>query len=288
MATSADTLVKRVRRFVRDYPDLDVLAASLSSNGTTISVADTSSLYHANRQVLEIGEELVYVTAIASGSTLTVRRGVRGTTAATHASGATMLVNPRFFYQDVLDGLNSALDASWPLLYKPVVDGTLFTAQDTYEYVLPTIANGTFIPYIEWIRLKEPGDLQFRHVTQWYLRRGPTAPAICFKFLPVPNSQIAIKGVAPLTHLASASDTIDATVPYQAEDIFVYYAGSWLALSGEAYRARTDTGVIDKREQATRPGTSLSVSNAMVARFQARLSACAMPPPGKHLIPTLP
>lgn len=137
MPETASVLIDRTRRFMGDFPDVDALTASVASGGTTLSVAATASdTYHVN-QIIQIGQEALRVDAVPSSVSLTVTRAVWGTTATSHASSATIMVSPRFINQEYLDALNYAIQATWPWIYRPVVDDSITFATDTYEYVIP-------------------------------------------------------------------------------------------------------------------------------------------------------
>ena len=74
-----------------------------STTTTSVSVTSASSLGPA--QTVLVDSEQMYITGI-SGNTLTVERGVNGTTAATHSGGATVYVYdyPALVVQACLDG----------------------------------------------------------------------------------------------------------------------------------------------------------------------------------------
>lgn len=63
--------------------------------------------------VIEIDSELMYVTG-RTGTTVSVLRGFRGTTAATHADNAIITVNPRWPLSDLVAIMEEEL-RSWPL-----------------------------------------------------------------------------------------------------------------------------------------------------------------------------
>jgi hypothetical protein len=285
MATSATTLVNRVRRFVRDNPDYDALTASVSSGGTTLTVADASTTVYSPRWAIEVDQEAMLVRS-GSGTSLTVKRGASGTTAASHASGAAVLIRPQFLSQDILEALNSAIQNSFPLIYRPVLDTSLTTAANTFEYTVPNMPgtyNGASIPMprLSKVELKESGDYDYREVLDWDVLRG-TTPKVQFRFEKNASATIRVTGFGPFPDLAF-SDSLDALWPVNAEDYLVYYAASYLTASGEAGRVRTDTGAIDNREQANRVGSSMSASNYLFQRAQKRLVDAALPPMPKHV-----
>jgi hypothetical protein len=284
MPTTAATLIQRTRRLVRDWPDQDAITASVTAAATTIVVADTT--IYVKNQAVELDSETMLVRALASATNLTVRRGVYGSTAATHASDATVLINPAFPQTQILDALNEGLDACFPLLYKPVAqeyDGIL---DETYEYDLPSMTGLSVpIPYVWQIEVQEPGETKFYARRDWRIIRAAT-PLIQFKRSLIADSTIRIHGFGPFAHLTSTASELDAKFPVQAEYLLPLFAASVLLASGEAGRVRAETGAsIDQREQANRAGSSMSAANSLLQRFRLQLDRAAMPPMPKHVKP---
>lgn len=281
MATSAATLTQRIRRYVRDWPAYDNLTASLSSGATTVTVAD-STLYGVGK-IIEVDQEAMYVNATPLATTLTVVRGWWGSTAASHASGASVLVDPRFTFVDILDAINEALGAVFPLVYRDIVDETLTTTATTWEYTIPNVSGlATPIPFLHYLGVKEPGDLVFRQRRDWQIIRGAT-PKIRFPYEPVAGTTIRLEGIAPFTPLTVPADTLDALYPTQAEGPLTTYAGKRLLASGLASRLRYDSGATDRREEANTISGQAQVVRQNLQDFYTALNQCALPPRPKHL-----
>jgi hypothetical protein len=290
MATTVSTLNQRVRRFVGDWPQLDTLGASAASTATSLTVSENpaSGLYTA-RKLIQIDDEVILVKSAASNAaTLTVTRAVRGTTAASHANSATVLVHPHFLDLDVLDALNSALSASFPWIYRAVVDESLTTTADTYEYSVPDMPGitGYKIPYISEVWLKESGDTAYRRTRAFRILADETAPKLQFRRTQMAGATIRLVGFGPHSVLTGAG-SLDALFPPHAEDALVWYAANYLLASGEASRVRADAGMVsDAREQANRVGSSMRAADQLFQRFQIRLRDAGMPPMPKHVIST--
>lgn len=279
MATSAATLVQRVRRYLRDWPDADALSASVTSSATTITVSN-GALFTANWPI-EVDQELMLIRSVSS-NTLTVKRGARGSTAASHAASAAVLNKPHWSTVEILDALNAGLDAAFPLLYKPVLDTSLTILNDTYEYTVPNMpSTSTPIPYLSKVELKDSGDSDYWEVHDWTVRRGAT-PKIKFRRVSSVGATVRVHGFGPFTRLAYA-DSLDALFPDNAVDVLVQFAAQHLLVSGEAGRVRSDTQAIDSREQANRVGSSMSAANGVWQRFQVLLQQAAMAPLPRHV-----
>jgi hypothetical protein len=284
MATSCATLIQRTRRYLRDWPENDVLTASVASTTTTLSVAD-GTLYPKNWQI-ELEQEVLTVATTGTGTTVPVRRGSRGSTAASHANSSIVLLRPDFFSVEILDELNNALDACFPLIYKPTsVEYTGFLSS-VYEYNIPNMTGLTVpIPYISKLEMKGPGELTFGEVRKYEIVRGET-PFLRFDYEPTVGSTLRINGFGPFAHFAAITDTVDAYFPVHAQGLLPLYAASQLMASGETGRSRVDTLATDDREQANRTGSAMSVSQALYSRFLTQLRAAAMAPLSRHAKPT--
>lgn len=276
MATSLQTFIDRTRRYMRDWPDQDALTNPVTAGSTTLSVAD-STLYFVN-EPLEIEQESLLVRALPSGTTLTVKRGAFGTTAASHASASTVLLRPRFTQAEIIDAINNGIDAVFPLIYKPVTAEYSGLDTATYEYAIPNMTSPAIpIPFISKVSIKDVGDVAFREFSSWSIMRGAT-PTIKLRRLPISAGTLRIQGYGPFPHLSALTDTTDTLWPYMADRLLPLYAALELLGSGEALRVRTDTGAIDNRESATKPGSSSAEAQRLEGRFQRALSAAAMRP----------
>jgi hypothetical protein len=116
--TTAGNLVDRTVQnlLAGTVEERNKLASSL--NATTTSVPIEYSLGSLREQtVFQVDSELMYVWESNTASkTLTVERGFGGTTAATHADGAIVTVNPKFPRWQILQALNDELaDLSSPM-----------------------------------------------------------------------------------------------------------------------------------------------------------------------------
>lgn len=270
-------LINKTRRMVQDWPDIDVLTASLSSNATLVSVGDGTQ-YYKNFHV-EVDNELMTVATTGTGTTFPVRRGTRGTTAATHVTGSTVLIRPGFPAVQILDALNHALQEAYPLIYKPVLDTSLTTLASTYEYTVPLT-----IKSISKVEMKLSGNTDYSEVRGWSVRRGASSK-LQFVNLPEPGATIRVHGFGPFDDMTLSGST-DVQWPDQATVLLPVGAAAYLLMSGEAGRVSTDTLPTDSREAANRPGSSMSIGNALYGRFRSMLLNAAMPPLPKHAKPT--
>lgn len=279
--TTCAELINMTRRFVRDWPDQDVLTASLSSTASVVSIAD-GTIYSKNWQ-LEFDQETVTTAAAGSGTTVAVRRAARGSTAASHATGTVVLIRPHFSALEILDALNASLTEMYPKVYKPVLDTSLTTLANTFEYTVPNL-DGVPIPYLSKIELKASGTSDYVEVRGWSVRRGAT-PKIQFRDVQETGATIRVHGFGPFAELAYP-DSLSAQFPLNLVKALPVGAASYLLASGEAGRVRADVLATDDREAANRTGSSMSAANALYNRFLRMVANGAPGPLPPHVTPT--
>lgn len=289
MATTLDTLVQRTRRYLRVWPStIDTLSVSLSNAATTIQIADTTQL--AKNYVIEVDYETMLVKSVSNTTTLTVARGYRGSTAATHAASANVLIRPGYDAVEIIDALNAAKDEMYPYVYRETVDTSLTADSVTYEFTIPNMP-GTYggdtvvIPLLSKIELLVTDDVSYKRLDAWTVLRGST-PKIKFRRAPV-SGTIRVTGFGPFPDLTASTDTVDPLFPKQAERILPLGAAYSLLGSGEAGRSRNDTGARDDREAANKPGNAIALANQLERRFEKDLARVGQPPLPKQVVSVL-
>ena len=128
MSTTIGNLVDRVfREYLEPNDDIQ------SFTNLRLAVADTTTTtisYEADYLTteeedamgaggfIEINQELMLVVALnTADETLTVVRGARGTTAATHAQGDIIKINPPFIRLNVFNAVKDQIENLYPTLY---------------------------------------------------------------------------------------------------------------------------------------------------------------------------
>ncbi len=297
MSTSLQTLFDGVRDMMRDTPDYDVLTAALSSSTTNVTVADTTM--YAKRWPIEVDTETMMIRSITNSVTLSVTRGWRGSTTASHASSAAVLVQPNFYAAEIVRAINNAIQSMYPFIYKPVVDTSLTVQTNQYQYVIPDMPGytGYPIPAIYNVEVLQPGDYTYRLSRRWEILRGfvttgsPSLsgsisseyPILKFKSLPPITGVIRLHGYGPQPPLVNFTDTLDDLFPKQCEFLLYKLAAGYLGMSAEMGRARSDSGPIDTRSAANAPGTSLRAAQGVLGRADQEMLRTAMPPLPRHV-----
>ncbi len=297
MATLS-SLVDQTRNFLRDVPDYDQLTASLTNSTTTITVADVS-IYRA-RWTIDVDYESIMLRSVGtSGTSMTGTRAWRGSTAASHANSAGVLIRPAFFAQEIIDSINNAIQAMFPYVYKPVVDTSLTVVGNTYQYVIPDMPGytGYPIPMLYRAEILQPGDYTFRGTRRFEIMRGfvtsgspsaagtvaSTYPIIKFRGLPPLGGIIRLHGYGPFPPLTNLTDTTDPLFPPSAVRLIPRLAAGYLLLSGEAGRDRSDTGPTDRREEANLAGSSARTGLQILSRGDMEVLRASQPPLPRHI-----
>jgi len=145
---TAANLVKRVLRRLDDMPYNDTFrgtgsGSSITTGDLTLTVpTGATSRYTIGQEIDFVDDgsfERVLVTAVPSTTTITVQRGHRGTTAATHAADAKGAVQPRYLSYLINELVTEALVMLYPDLFE--VKSVTWTATTTDPYfVMPADA----------------------------------------------------------------------------------------------------------------------------------------------------
>lgn len=136
MSTTVVSIIERVSDLLENYGDAttQLTVAVTDTTGGTFTVTDGTIATAGDWLTIE-GEH-VEVTA-AGATSFTVRRGMRGSVAATHVNGTIIRVNTKFPPQRILNGLNAAQEAAYPELSSVVTDASFAIGTDTYDYDKP-------------------------------------------------------------------------------------------------------------------------------------------------------
>ena len=143
MSSNIGGLVDRVfREYLEPADDLNsytALASGINASVTTVSF-NGDLLTQEEEDVLdagtliEINHELMYCTDIDTvNNSVTVVRGARGTTAATHTAGDLIKIAPAFTRKAVFDAVKDQINNLFPTLF--AVDTQQITVGDGYTFV---------------------------------------------------------------------------------------------------------------------------------------------------------
>ena len=151
MSTTIGKLIDRVYREYLEPAD-NVESFSILSSSMTDSVTSLSfdGNYFTQEEedaldagtIIEVGTELMYSTALDTvNNSVTVKRGVRGTTAAAHSAGDEIKIAPEFPRKNVFDAVCDQIENLYPTLF--AVDTQSFTSGTGYSTIGTYDAPGT-------------------------------------------------------------------------------------------------------------------------------------------------
>ena len=182
----SDTIGNLVDRVFREYLEpadsvesysyltggIDASATTLAYAGDMFSVEEEDSLDAG--AIIEIGQELMFTTALNTvNNEITVTRGARGTTAASHTAGDLIKITPAFPRKNVFDAVSDQIKNLYPTLfavetieltastgYKLL--GTYGTDGDTYNYLVAPLK--AISQYTDWQSGSDETGLKYNGV----------------------------------------------------------------------------------------------------------------------------
>ena len=263
MSMVKSTLVSRVRRLLNEDPWHDICTEVMDNSETGLDIADTTKWSVGDYVEFQDNGEQCLVTALPSATTLTVVRGVNGTTAATHAINGDIVKTPTFQYIQVTQAITSVVYDLWPHVYKKVA-ATLTPS---------TTSGGYYSVAAEMVDLSSvvqmsTSDIEF---PQFYGERrslypielvqglpsgfpgvATTGKAVHIPYLYNGTKTILVNGIGKLTDTETAPGTYDDFSAGVESDTVAYFTVEELVASSDVSRSTgTDTTMND---QSVTPG----------------------------------
>lgn len=243
IAKTLKDLKMDVIRELNDFGEEDWLDASLDNSATTFTATDSLFKQYKIGTTIEIDEELMRITATATSTTVAIRRGVRGTTAATHSDNEIIRISPKYFQAEIKTYINACIESE--LQTDTVNDATTTTAAETYFFDLPAAINADNLRSV-FVRSSNT-DASARtedKLVGWWVNRGQGTAGVDQIEFPyvVSPAGLYIKYVyrTNFTFLTSDSDTCDLPVNATAHRLPVLYACAQLLRIKDAHRNRRD------------------------------------------------
>lgn len=271
MTTTAD-MIEEVRTHVggEAREEMNRLAAAITTTSVATLTIEFAAGSIARGAVLAIDLELMYVWSI-SGTTVTVQRGYRGSTAATHLISTLIYVNPRVPAFRALQVLNEELAAlSAPgtglfrvrtvdLTYNPARSGYDLTSVTDVQDVLALEATG----YVA-------GDLD--EITRYRLVRNAVTTDFASGFAlelfepGYPGKTIRVTYATSYTALAALADDVAAVsfLHAQAHDIPPLGAAARLLAGRESRRTGLDMQPEPRQAADVPPGAARQAAGALL------------------------
>lgn len=266
-----------------DRETMNVLTSSVVAGDTSMTFTyQPDGIDSGSYIALDL--EVIYVLSIA-GNTATVLREMLGSTAASHAAGTLVYVNPKFSKWSMFNAINSEIvDLSGPpngLFQVKDFTATTFPVQRTYA--VP--AQNTDLIKILEVRWIAPGpELRWDRVPRWgydVLRNMPEAGtgsfpsgmALRVEETMYPGRPLNVVYAAPFTPLTALSDDV-ATVtglPTSSFDIPPLGAAARLMGVREAKRAFTESEVDTRRAAEVPVGANAKAAQTLLALLNERI-----------------
>lgn len=276
------SLVDRTRRMLGDWPAFDKLTAQAIDTATSVAVREGGNFSVGQRIVIE--GEMLYITAVSGtgAANLTVDRGWMGTTAATHASASTILVDPVYNPQLLLDGLNEGLRLLWPYFYKRGISaGTdVITSVGQADYAMPSpfqVNQGRVLR----CQILQPGGLNdmWREYRRFETIRGAGGVTLHFRGVaPDPGTYYRVLGIVPFATDMTYTGNTDTELPDAAIPALTMYATHYALLYAESKRLG-GAGASNIGPSGKQPGQTSALSGIWMQKFQTYLDSNGMPWP---------
>jgi hypothetical protein len=162
MATAL-TLIERVASLLDNYGAASTTlgAAVTDATGTTFTVADSSVASAGDWGTVD-GETFEITAIVDTPDAFTVRRGMQGSTAATHLINAVIRINLDITTQRIIEALNLAQSAAYPQLSSIVSDTTLEVVANQWDYETPAT-----IDHVRQVWIETSNSGVYNQVNNW-------------------------------------------------------------------------------------------------------------------------
>lgn len=267
MAVTLQELINRTRDYLADWEYEDRLNAIINNSQTTLVVTHDGSRF-ASGDIIQIESEMMYVQSVST-NTLTVRRGWRRTTAASHSSGVTVLRNTNWTDDQLKRWVNDSFGDMYPKMYVRQTS-SLTGSSTTYDYSLP--ADLTESAQIEKVEAKYGATPARVEVASAQVRGEP--PAL---YVPhyLAGHTLTVTYIKPFGVLAALTD--NCTLPSRAENLPVYFACARALEQNEVKRVRFDNYEVVQNERVAREGANINAGAYYSRLYSDLLNSVRMP-----------
>jgi hypothetical protein len=251
------------------------LTASITSTALTFTVSDPTIL---SRGLVEVDDELMWIASYdRTTGVATIApygRGYRGTTAASHATGARVSVAPTFPRALIAEAINDAIEATYPDLF--AVASTSFTfvaSRSTYALPAGTIevqdASWQSVgASLEWVPLRRYRVDANANTTAW-----PTGATISIHDGILPGRTVEVTYTKPAQALEySTDDFTDTGLPASAKEVIILGASYRMASYLDVGRTPAQSVEADALQQTNPIGTGGQVSRILYQLYAQRLA----------------
>jgi hypothetical protein len=282
VTTTAAQWVETVKDYVLSgyREEQDILAAAITTTtATTLSTTDATPGIQQGAEI-EIDLERMYVRSV-SGTTVTVRRGYRGTTPATHVIDSDIIVMPKAPKASILRELNNELASlSSPEngIYKiATVDLTWSGSRIGYDLTsVPDVESILEVRYQDYGSFK---DWPIVNPSQYELARNmPTTEfasgmGLLFNDGVAPGQTVRVRYSVPFTPLSALTDVVETVTGIPSTAVDIPPMGAAINLTGPSEIRRTFEGQSDPRQDDDVPtGAKIGSVRWLMAKRQQRIA----------------
>lgn len=274
MATTTADLIHSARRWLQSSGrgEHNKVTGSLTDSATTATLTYTPISVGPNA-VLGVDLEEILVWANTGTSITAMQRGWGGSTAAAHAAGALVEVNPLFSSWRIFNELNAEIDSLSPQIYQVKTKTITATSASTYDLAADAVdillvQTNAYGVSDDWPLLDRWAFLPNQDASVF-----ATGKAIAFYAMPAPGRTIRVTYAAPLGTLSTLADDVETTtgMPASATDIPAIGAAARLLSAREARRSQVDQQPEPRQAQDVPPGTARSAAAQLFALRDRRI-----------------
>jgi hypothetical protein len=250
-------------------------SGGIDSSATTFVVNETNQM---GRGLIEIGDELIYVDKVDNlTKTVTVApwgRGFRGTTAASAANSAKVLIAPVYPRKLIKDAINDTIQASYPELFAVGTHTfsfnsavTTYSLPATTEYVLD-VKWQTIGSTKEWLNVRRYNTDKVANTTEF--ANGKTINI--FDSID-PGRTVQVVYAKSPSVLTSDSDVYETVTgfPSSSVDCITYGAMARLLMNIDAARVPAQSVESDMLDQTKPIGAGSSTARFYLGLYTQRL-----------------
>lgn len=213
----------------------DILNGDITAAAASLVVTDDSARFK-NSTYFEIDEEIGAVSADATTTTVSVLRGKKGSTAATHSDGALIRVSPKVYRRDINKHINTCLAGH---VEQRAVDTSISLSGSTYVYNLPAAIKGEKVISIDM--LDGTGSYSTYSYSNVKFRKNVSGvDQFEIGYIPEVGRTLRIVYRKNFTNLSALTDICGLPDNEQAQKLPVWYACSLLVPHKEAKRLLRD------------------------------------------------
>jgi len=267
------SLVDEVQDTAQGYVRGQDLRTSLSGSMTDTDLSFTvTNPDNVSQGVVEIEDELVQVASVDSSGTVTIEpwgRGLSGTTAAAHASGARVTAAPLYPRQRVRNVIYGVLREIFPDIFA-VGTTTLDGSFTQINYTMPV--DCYHILRVE-TQLLGP-SLMWQPVPRW--RQNKQATTVELELIGpvvIGEDRVRVQYIkTPVTTFSDSDDLTSYGYDYQIRDLVVLGATARLMAFTETSRVQTQSMESHGRAESVQVGGAAALSRVLHQRFLERLA----------------